>query len=85
MRRCETCIHRQPADDAVSVDPESGRETPILVYLCMWGDANPERFLDAPRWLTERQAVIYGWPLDSKDFGRDCPGYKRDPALPRAR
>lgn len=65
------CVHRGKADEAYSFDPETGRETPITVHLCNWPDANPDRFVDAPRWLQKK--VYPGLAITPKTDCTNCP------------
>ncbi len=74
-RSCETCRHRERAPavcDVPAYDTTINR--PVNAYLCLWADAHPERFVDAPRWLTHTLPVIHGHLIDG--LVDNCPAWQ---------
>jgi hypothetical protein len=51
----------------------AGKEEPIDFFLCTWADGNPDRLIDAPRWLSYR--ALAGEPITQGKDCVGCPGY----------
>ena len=68
------CVHLTPSDEAYEVN-DDGSLTPTEVLPCEWGDANPDRLLNMPRWLSE-WALSGGPSFDPKKHCPGCPGYR---------
>ncbi len=67
-----TCIHLSTSDDAVAIEPD-GTQTRCIAYLCDWADAHPERFANAPRWITQ-YALSGGGLFTPQKHCTGCPG-----------
>ncbi len=78
MGEIPDCAHRDRSPEAYSIDPLTGRETPITVYLCNWPDAHPAHFVDAPRWLQKK--VYPGLAIMPETDCINCPGRALSPS-----
>lgn len=67
----QACVHRGKAEEAYSAPVDDMmRMTPTTVWLCNWPEANPDRFVDAPRWLQKR--VYPGLAITPESDCVDC-------------
>lgn len=71
-----TCRHLTTADEAVAIDPATGRETPTTVHLCTWADDHPDRLIGAPRWV--QRNMLGGHLLRYPQDCEGCPGFSED-------
>ena len=67
------CEHLTESGEAYAIGAD-GAETRITHHLCTWADEHPERFLDAPRWLSE-WALSGGPNFHPARHCHKCPGY----------
>lgn len=75
------CKHIERSQEAYC-EIEDGEFVEAEVLLCGWADAFPERFMNAPRWLT--QNALAGRPVHPERDCIGCPGYAT-PTTPNAR
>lgn len=71
MSRCKHLIDTE----AWRIGP--GGETPEVGHLCTWADAHPERFLNAPRWISSR--ALASELIHPEHHCVGCPGYEAKP------
>lgn len=76
------CRHRTKSDEAYKIEVERpgqrSVEHPVTVFLCGWPEANPDRFVNAPRWLT---ALTYpGLAIVPEKDCVDCPARQGPPS-----
>lgn len=50
-----------------------GEDKPVDLFLCTWADGNPDRLMDAPRWLSHR--ALAGEPVTQDKDCVGCAGY----------
>lgn len=62
--------------EAWSIGPD-GQEADEVGHLCLWADAHPERFINAPRWISKR-ALASDLIRPARDCV-GCPGYEAKP------
>lgn len=60
----------------VDGDVPADKSTRMERRLCMWAEAHPERFLDAPQWLTRDLPVFAGHLIDEAP---ECPAWEIAP------
>jgi hypothetical protein len=59
--------------EAFRIGPD-GKQTPEVGHLCVWADAHPDRFIDAPRWITNPALASILIRPERDCVG--CPGYE---------
>jgi hypothetical protein len=75
------CYYNRASPEAYAVS-ETGEERRIEVRLCEWPDQNPDRFVDAPRWLL--RLIGGGLAITPERDCVGCPGFRAPPLSPEA-
>jgi hypothetical protein len=78
----ERCIHLLDTE-ATRVPISGGAETHFAGHLCDWADANPDRLMDAPRWLSG--IALASMLITPERDCLGCPAFKLRSPLPRER
>lgn len=60
----------------VDADTMDDHPTRVNARLCVWADMHPERFIDAPRWLTRDLPVLHGHLIEDAE---NCPAWEAAP------
>lgn len=70
------CIHLELSPTMAEVRRASDDERlpDEYVWWCLWGENNPDRLLDAPRWVTQ-EVLSGGGCFTPKKHCVNCPGY----------
>lgn len=66
------CKHIERSQEAYCENGD-GEFVEAEVFLCGWADANPDRLMNAPRWLSNR--ALAGEPVRPDWDCIGCPGY----------